>query len=441
MLCKVLLGRCETYRPSPASVQPEIPETCDSREVVTRDGSGVIHVVRRPAQILPYCVIQLKSESLSSDYRKPSLAPGLSPPTAVTSVPAKLVTSIPPAPVISLPPAPVISLPPAPAPCSVIVALDQASSPVTATSLTASQGMVTDGARSDESREDQAEKTLGTFTSPVKPSIRMKIFNPESEHPVISAPEVDPCSVCLDPLAQAVVVLPCSHSLHQHCARQLVLQGSAGPLCLQCPQCQTQHGTRTGTQPRGGTMAWVTTGTSLPGHEGTGTIAITYSIPAGVQGEEHPHPGQPYHTLGFPRTAFLPATREGRKVLDLLATAFSRRLLFTVGRSLSLGQEDCVTWAEVHHKTQQQGEVYGFPDPGYLARVRQELGEKGVREGGEKSGIKDGRRAERIEATKVTLEEQAAIKENTSANNQTSVREGVEGSDGFMTSQSSICVA
>ena len=174
----------------------------------------------------------------------------------------------------------------------------------------------------------------------------------------------------------------------------------------------------------------------------TGTIAITYSIPAGVQGEEHPPPGQPYHTPGFPRTAFLPATREGRKVLDLLATAFRRRLLFTVGRSLSLGQEDCVTWAEVHHKTQQQGEVYGFPDPGYLARVRQELGEKGVREqAGEASGIKDGNRAERIEATKMTLEEQASINKNTSANNQTSVRKGFEGSNGFMPSQSSIRVA
>ena len=403
--------------------------------MVTRDGSGVIHVVRRPAQILPYCVIQLKSESLSSDYRKPSLAPGLSPSTPVTSIlPAQVVTSI--------PPAPVTSLPPAPTPISVIVAPDQASSPVPTTDSTPSQGLVTDGARSDESREEKAEKTLQTFTSPVKPSIRMTILNPESDHPVVSRPEVDPCSVCLDPLAQDVVVLPCSHSLHQHCARQLVLQGSAGPLCLQCPQCQAQHGTRTGTQPRGGTMAWVTTGTSLPGHDGTGTIAITYSIPAGVQGEEHPHPGQPYHTPGFPRTAFLPATREGRQVLDLLATAFSRRLLFTVGRSLSLGQEDCVTWAEVHHKTQQQGQVYGFPDPGYLARVRQELREKGVvGQGGGASVIKDGSRTEKHGATKVVHEEQASMEANTSGNNPNSVREGVEGIDGFMTCHYPVCVA
>ena len=91
--------------------------------------------------------------------------------------------------------------------------------------------------------------------------------------------------------------------------------------------------------------------------------------------------------------------------------------------------------------TQQQGEVYGFPDPGYLARVRQELGEKGVREGGEESGIKDGSRAERIEATKITLEEPTTIEEKTFGNNPTSVTEGINGSDGFMPSQSSIRVA
>ena len=113
-----------------------------------------------------------------------------------------------------------------------------------------------------------------------------------------------------------------------------------------------------------------------------------------------------------------------------------------MGRSLSLGQEDCVTWAEVHHKTQQQGQVYGFPDPGYLARVRQELWEKGVREqGGEESGIKDGSRAENLEAMKVTLEEQATIEENTSGNDPTSVREGVEGRNGVVACHSPICVA
>ena len=74
LLCKALLGDCETFRPRPGtSKQPDIPEQFDSRRVLADDGSGVIHVVKRPSQVLPYCVVNLKNESLSSDFRKPAL--------------------------------------------------------------------------------------------------------------------------------------------------------------------------------------------------------------------------------------------------------------------------------------------------------------------------------------------------------------------------------
>ena len=39
------------------------------------DGSGVIHVVKNPSQILPYCVIKLMNKALSSEYHKPSPNP------------------------------------------------------------------------------------------------------------------------------------------------------------------------------------------------------------------------------------------------------------------------------------------------------------------------------------------------------------------------------
>ena len=71
ILCKVLLGECEVFDPQPCRKQPEIPEEFDSREVRAEDGSAVIHVVKKPSQILPYCVIKLKKESLSSEYHKP----------------------------------------------------------------------------------------------------------------------------------------------------------------------------------------------------------------------------------------------------------------------------------------------------------------------------------------------------------------------------------
>lgn len=51
---------------------------------------------------------------------------------------------------------------------------------------------------------------------------------------------------------------------------------------------------------------------------------ITYNIQSGIQGDDCPHPGEPYLSIGFPRTAFLPDTEVGRKVLRLLETAFQQ---------------------------------------------------------------------------------------------------------------------
>ena len=52
---------------------------------------------------------------------------------------------------------------------------------------------------------------------------------------------------------------------------------------------------------------------SLPGYNGYGTIQITYDIPSGTQGRNHPNPGKGY--TGVTRTAYLPDTLEGREVL------------------------------------------------------------------------------------------------------------------------------
>ena len=177
-----------------------------------------------------------------------------------------------------------------------------------------------------------------------------------------------------------VVSLPCLHQLHKARARDIVEKGQGGPSCLQCPECQTIHGIRTGNQPKEGDMTWSKLETSLPGHPGCGTIIIRYRFQAGLQGPEHPNPGKPYQAPGFPRIAHLPDSPEGQKVLRGLCIAFRRRLLFTVGKSLTLGADDCVTWAGVHHKTMVDGGPYGFPDQGYLPRVLKELKERGITE-------------------------------------------------------------
>ena len=76
ILFKVLLGNCELFTPKPLEKQPEIPEIFDSREVRASDGSSVIHVVKKPSQVLPYCVVQFNNEALSSEYHKPNLGQG-----------------------------------------------------------------------------------------------------------------------------------------------------------------------------------------------------------------------------------------------------------------------------------------------------------------------------------------------------------------------------
>ncbi|CAN0380565.1 unnamed protein product [Phaeothamnion confervicola] len=57
-----------------------------------------------------------------------------------------------------------------------------------------------------------------------------------------------------------------------------------------------------------------------------------------------------------------------------------RRLTFTVGTSITTGRSNCVVWNGVHHKTSIGGgsASFGYPDPTYLDRVKEELAAKGI---------------------------------------------------------------
>ncbi|KAI2531140.1 deltex E3 ubiquitin ligase 3L [Homo sapiens] len=109
-------------------------------------------------------------------------------------------------------------------------------------------------------------------------------------------------------------------------------------------------------------------------HEGH----IPNAVDSCLQKEEHPNPGKRYP--GIQRTAYLPDNKEGRKVLKLLYRAFDQKLIFTVGYSRVLGVSDVITWNDIHHKTSRFGgpEMYGYPDPSYLKRVKEELKAKGI---------------------------------------------------------------
>lgn len=184
------------------------------------------------------------------------------------------------------------------------------------------------------------------------------------------------CVICYDDFTDARTVVHLSkcgtHHFHEGC-----IAASFKPGYICCPVCQTIYGIRTGTQPKG-TMKYSTSSERLPGYEKFGCITITYSFKDGIQEANHPSPGSPYH--GTSRTAYLPDSPEGKKVLKLLELAFQRQLVFTIGTSVTTGQSDCVIWNGIHHKTSQSGgsSSFGFPDDTYLERVTDELSAKGV---------------------------------------------------------------
>ena len=121
---------------------------------------------------------------------------------------------------------------------------------------------------------------------------------------------------------------------------------------------------------------------SVAGFENCGVLIIKYSIDIPkdsqpLQDFTHPHPGRLYKIQGFPRSALLPDNEKGRKVLDLFITAFQRRLTFTIGKSKTTQEEDCVIWGEISHKTSTDG-LYGYPDPSYLDRTIEQLAAMGI---------------------------------------------------------------
>ena len=83
LLFQVLLGETETMVAN--CPMPELAPRCDSRRVVDRHGRALIQVregvggwirwsvkvVRRPEQVLPYCILHLRKESLSGEYTLP----------------------------------------------------------------------------------------------------------------------------------------------------------------------------------------------------------------------------------------------------------------------------------------------------------------------------------------------------------------------------------
>nr|XP_048310338.1 E3 ubiquitin-protein ligase DTX3L-like [Myodes glareolus] len=181
----------------------------------------------------------------------------------------------------------------------------------------------------------------------------------------------DSCAICMDTISNKHVLPKCKHEFCSPCITKAL---SFKPVC---PLCQTSYGIQKGNQPNG-TMTVTTSRQSLPGYADCGTIVIQYIMQSGIQTDEHPNPGKPYY--GTQRIAYLPDNKEGRKVLGLLREAFNNKLIFTIGYSRVSGASDVITWNDIHHKTSTFGgpENFGYPDPHYLTRVKEELKAKGI---------------------------------------------------------------
>lgn len=187
--------------------------------------------------------------------------------------------------------------------------------------------------------------------------------------------EVEKCLICLDTCIRPKTLEICNHVFCTRCIDEYFKKSKPS-----CPICGTIYGKLRGTQPRDGSMTCrVKHSVYLPGYErAEGTIVIKYMFPSGLQKDYHPNPGKPYK--GIQRTAYLPNNHEGKLVLGLLKKAFEARLVFTIGDSCTTGKEGVLTWNDIHHKTNIYGgtENFGYPDPSYLTRVKQELADKGI---------------------------------------------------------------
>ncbi|KAK2546815.1 putative E3 ubiquitin-protein ligase DTX3, partial [Acropora cervicornis] len=179
------------------------------------------------------------------------------------------------------------------------------------------------------------------------------------------------CPICLNSFSNPRS-LKCKHKFCSNCIQRALNVSN------KCPVCQEPQGVLKGNQPPGEMTSRVAS-YSVPGYEGYSTVIIDYSFLPGIQGVEHPNPGKRYE--GTHRQAYLPNTPEGREVLELLRRAFNARLVFTVGTSTTTGLQNQTTWNDIHHKTTTHGGPYGFgyPDPDYLRRVKEELAAKGIK--------------------------------------------------------------
>lgn len=185
--------------------------------------------------------------------------------------------------------------------------------------------------------------------------------------------QLDECSICCNEYQSFTTApelwkkLKCDHKLcltcHAHMLTTRTTMSGVEQTFLKCPFCHDITGIEIGNCPDI-QMKISLIANSCEGYESTNTISINYFVDSVYQ---------------LNRIAYLPNNREGQEVLKLLKVACDRRLCFTIGESITTGQQNVLVWG-IHHKTSMQGGVssYGYPDAGYMDRVKLELKSYGI---------------------------------------------------------------
>ena len=192
----------------------------------------------------------------------------------------------------------------------------------------------------------------------------------------------DQCVLCFESFTSTdEIVIPVNcmgHFFHRKCPGMDMGIEDYMKKTKQCPACKKRYGIVTGNMPRG-KMTVNRLDMQLPGFEKHKTLELVFEFPGGRQGDDHPNPGAWYG--GDHRVAYLPDSKEGQHVLALLRKAWKRKLLFTIGTSVTRGLDGCIIYNGIHFKSvpfATPSEPWGWPDPTYLHRIVQELNEKGV---------------------------------------------------------------
>jgi len=178
------------------------------------------------------------------------------------------------------------------------------------------------------------------------------------------------CPICLDTLSGDAIfkIKGCKHVFHEDCMEMVKRKFS------HCPVCRFFFKEPRGHMPDGRMKVSFDPRLVCAGNS-FGTIKIDYTIFFGIQKSYHENRGVMFS--GTSRPAYIPDTKEGRRLLRRLMYAFLRGLTFRVGTSLTSGRPNSVTWA-IHHKTITGQGPHGYPDTSYFDNCNDDLNAYGV---------------------------------------------------------------